>query len=135
MTRAEYRMMGERFHGDGWETAEVDYFAGPLHEEHLNGLRSTRDGMNAIMVGRMLPPEVGMFRRVWIEKQEWNPVDPEDVDEDATTVIERADIDAALAAEPQEADQDDDEPEPDAETVPAQPRPARGARGRFASKQ
>lgn len=138
MTRAEYRMMGERFHGDGWETAEVDYFAGPLHEEHLDGLRSTRDGMNAIMRGRMLPPEVGMFRRVWIEKQGWNPVDPEDVDDDATTVIARADLDAAEAAaqpeQPQETDQDDDTAAEDTETVPAQPRPARGARGRFAPK-
>lgn len=134
MTRAEYRMMGERFHGDGWETAEVDYFAGPLHEEHLDGLRSTRDGMNAIMRGRMLPPEVGMFRRVWIERQEWHTVDPEDIDDDATQVIDRPVLPEEAheqPEQPQEADQDTGSGGGDAETVPAQPKPARGAGGRF----
>lgn len=70
-------MMVEEFTGDGWEDVEVDYFAGPLHEEQLDALRDTRDAMNRLVrTYTGTEPRVGMVRRVWIERQEWQEVDP-----------------------------------------------------------
>lgn len=126
--RAEYRMMGEQFNGDGWENVEVDYFQGPLHEEHLESLRRTRDGMNELLTQPITDPRPGMLRRVWIERQVWEEVDydpwagPWGSDPDAiedeppaqeaaeseedvaeTEVITRAELDEALRKVPEQA--------------------------------